>query len=145
MELTSSRRNSDQVLLLGGLVFGLVSLAALRIFDPVKSGLFPPCPLYALTGLYCPGCGSTRAFHYLLHGDFYGAFAMNPLGMLCLPFLIYGGVSYLSFQIRGRYLPRVFIPGRWIWALGVLIVLYGVARNIPIYPFNLLAPGGLLR
>jgi len=145
MELISSRLRQDQVVLYGGALIAAIALAAVRTFDPVTTHIFPACPLYTLTGLYCPGCGSTRAFHYLLHGEFYGAFAMNPLGMLFLPFLIYGGASYLSFQIRGRYLPRVFIPGRWIWALGVLIVLYGVARNIPIYPFNLLAPGGLLR
>ena len=132
-------------MLYGGGLFAVVALVALRLFDPTSSHFFPACPLYAFTGLYCPGCGSTRALHYLLHGDLYAAFAMNPLAILALPFLVYGSVSYLSLQVRGRYLPRVFIPGRWIWALGVLIVLYAVARNIPTYPFNLLAPGGLLR
>ncbi len=145
MELTPSRTKEDAVLLYGGCLFAVAALIALRVFDPSSSHFFPACPLYSLTGFYCPGCGSTRAFHHLLHGDFWAAFAMNPLSMLALPFLLYGGASYFSFQIRGRYLPRVFIPGRWIRALGVLIVLFGIARNIPIHPFNLLAPGGLLR
>jgi len=29
---------------------------------------------------------------------------------------------------------------RWIWALLAAIVAFGVLRNIPIYPFTLLAP-----
>ncbi|RZA12021.1 MAG: DUF2752 domain-containing protein, partial [Lysobacteraceae bacterium] len=28
--------------------------------DPNSSHVLPPCPFHALTGLYCPGCGSTR-------------------------------------------------------------------------------------
>jgi Protein of unknown function (DUF2752) len=42
---------------------------AVGYFDPVNSGLFPVCPLYTLTGFACPGCGLTRAFHSLFHGD----------------------------------------------------------------------------
>lgn len=145
MELIRSRLKEDAILLYGGVLIAATALIALRIFDPTQTHLFPSCPLYKLTGFYCPGCGSTRALHFLLHGDVYSAFAMNPLAILVLPFLLYGGASYLSLQLRGQSLPRVFIPGRWIWALGILIVLYGVARNIPIYPFYVLAPGGLLR
>jgi len=49
------------------------------LYDPAEAHFFPQCPLHALTGLYCPGCGTTRVFHHLLHGDPAGAFAMNPL------------------------------------------------------------------
>ena len=145
MELTSTRLSQDQVLLYSGALIGVVALAALRVFDPATSGVFPPCPLHALTGLYCPGCGSLRAFHQLLHGNLYAAFAMNPLAILTLPFVMYGAASYATFQVRGRYLPRTSLPGHWIWAVGIVIVLYGIARNVPVYPFNLLAPGGLLQ
>ena len=31
-----------------------------------------------------------------------------------------------------------------IRALGVAIVLFGILRNLPVHPFNLLAPGVLL-
>jgi hypothetical protein len=118
-----------------------VALAALRVFDPATSGLFPPCPLRVLTGWYCPGCGSLRAFHQLLHGRFSAAFALNPLAVLALPFLGYGMVSYAVSVLRGSYLPRVFLPAWAIHALAVGIVTFGIVRNIP--AFSLLAPGGL--
>lgn len=31
--------------------------------------LFPPCIFYAKTGFFCPACGGTRAFLYLIHGQ----------------------------------------------------------------------------
>ncbi len=121
------------------------ALVALRLYDPATSLLFPPCPLYKLTGWYCPGCGSLRALHQLLHGNLAAAFAMNPLAVLSLPFLLYGIASFLVFQLRGRFLPRYFIPASSIWVLGALILAFGIARNIPVYPLNLLAPGAMLR
>jgi hypothetical protein len=128
----------------GGIAAG-VGLVALRWFDPATSGIFPPCPLHTLTGLYCPGCGSLRAFHQLLLGNFQAAFAFNPLAVLSLPFLLYGIASYALFRIRRRYLPRWFLPASWIWTLLAAILLFAVLRNIPVHPFNLLAPGGMLR
>jgi Protein of unknown function (DUF2752) len=120
-------------------------LILLRLFDPATSGLFPPCPLHALTGWYCPGCGSLRALHQLLLGNLGAAFALNPLAVLSLPFLVYGMASYGMFQIRRRYLPRWFIPASWIWTLLAAILVFAVLRNIPAFPFDLLAPGGMLR
>lgn len=37
------------------------------------------CPFRAVTGLPCPGCGMTRAFCALGHGDLSGAFGYNAL------------------------------------------------------------------
>jgi len=118
--------------------------AALDFFDPATSGIFPPCPLQYLTGWYCPGCGSLRALHQLLHGNLLAAWELNPLTIVLLPFLAYGVASYVVFKVRGQYLPRLFLPALWIRALCGLIILFGIARNIPVYPFELLAPGGAL-
>jgi len=130
--------------LFAGAAFILTSLAVLRIFDPSVPGMFPPCPFLTLTGLYCPGCGSLRAIHQLLHGNLGNALAFNPFAVLASPFLVYGGLSYAAFRIRGKYLPRIFLPAPWIWILCAAIVVFGIARNLPVHPFNLLAPGALL-
>lgn len=130
--------------LLAALALIVASVVVLRSFDPASSVLFPPCPLHWLTGLYCPGCGSLRAIHQLLRGNLAGAFAFNPFAVLALPFLAYGGLSYAVLRMRGRRLPHVFLPSGWIWTLGVAIVVFGIARNIPMYPFSLLAPGAML-
>ena len=121
-----------------------VAVILLRVFDPATSGVFPPCPLHYLTGWYCPGCGSLRAIHQLLQGNLRVAWAMNPLTVMLAPFLIYGLLSYALFEVRGQALPQPFLRAAWIRALCAVILLFGIARNLPIHPFQLLAPGALL-
>src|SRR5580692_3897196 len=136
------RRNQLLAALLAAIAVGAVLL---EVFDPATSGIFPPCPVRYLTGWYCPGCGSLRAIHQLLEGNLRAAWAMNPLTVILLPFLTYGLASYALFEMRGRGLPRLFLPAVWIRALCVAIVLFGIARNLPLHAFQLLAPGGMLR
>lgn len=127
-----------------GIVATAAGAAMLRFFDPSTSRIFPPCLLHELTGWYCPGCGSLRAVHQLLLGNLSAAFAMNPLTVVLLPFLIYGIASFFSFQLRGRYFPSLALRASQVWGLGSAILLFGIVRNVPVYPFNLLVPGGML-
>jgi len=131
-------------LLAAAALAGIVGLLLLKNFDPAKSGIFPPCPLHFLTGWYCPGCGSLRALHQLLQGDVRAAWAMNPLTMMLLPFIGYGLTSQALSVLRGRGLPGVFLSANMIRFLCAVIVLFGILRNLPVHPFNLLAPGAML-
>ena len=135
---------TEHKLLVATSLLGITGLVILRAFDPSTSGIFPPCPVRYLTGFYCPGCGTLRALHALLQGDLYRAWAMNPFAVTALPFVCYGLASETLSVLRGKGLPQVIVPANWLRALAVAIVLYGVARNLPIHPFNLLAPGALL-
>jgi Protein of unknown function (DUF2752) len=117
----------------------------LWFFDPASAGIFPSCPLRYLTGLYCPGCGSLRAMHQLLHGNVAAAWAMNPLTIILLPFLSYGLTSEALSLWRGAGLPHRSLPASWIWTLCAVIVIFGIVRNVPVHPFDLLAPGAMLR
>lgn len=132
-----------------GLVLAISGAAAaailLWVFDPATSGVFPPCPVRYLTGWYCPGCGSLRALHQLMHGNLRAAWTMNPLALMLSPFLAYGLLSQVLYEIRGRGLPEPFLRTRWIQALCAAILLYGIVRNLPFHPFDLLAPGAMLR
>lgn len=120
------------------------AILVLRLFDPASSHLFPPCPFLWLTGWYCPGCGSLRAVHQLLEGNFRQAMAYNPFAVLSSPFLAYGAASRAFFQLRGRYLPHLFVRAEWIRALGVTIVIFAILRNLPGHAFHWMAPGALL-
>ena len=111
-------------------LFAAVGLAIVFAVDPTRVSLFPPCPLHRYTGLWCPGCGTTRALHQLLHGNLAAAFRFNPLAISLLPV-----VGYLA--VRGESLALKPI---WIWTLLGVVVVFGVLRNIPVYPFTLLAP-----
>jgi len=116
------------------------ALVVLYRYNPIGSSIYPQCPLYATTGIYCPGCGSLRAIHQLAHGELLAALSFNPLMIISLPFLIYAFVSRAWQSFRGRSLPGVFLSRSWIMAIFWLIMAYWVLRNVPAYPFNLLAP-----
>lgn len=126
-------------------LLGVVGIVLLHHYDPATSGIFPVCPLHYFTGMYCPGCGSLRAIHHLLHADWRDAWAMNPLTCLLLPFLGYGLLSEALSHFTGRELPQPFLRASAIRVLGAVIVLFGILRNLPIHPFDLLAPGAMLR
>lgn len=116
------------VLLAGGAAY-------LFFFQPGRSGVFPACPFRALTGLNCPGCGTTRGLHQLLHGNFVAAFELNPLMFLMLPILGYCLVAYTRSVITGRPMPQLSISPNYGWLLAVVILGFWVFRNTSVYPF----------
>jgi Protein of unknown function (DUF2752) len=121
---------------------GVIVVAAiiLYFYNPSSSSIYPPSPFRALTGLYCPGCGTLRALHQLLHGHILKAFELNPLMMFAMPYLIYSYVSYSAPVILGQKIPQIFIKPNWIWLILKIILGYWVLRNIPFAPFSWLAP-----
>src|SRR6476646_11756481 len=70
-------------------------------FDPTTTHFLPVCPLYALTGFACPGCGMTRAFHALFHGDFLTALDFNALVPVFAVLLGFFFVSLVLYAVRG--------------------------------------------
>ncbi len=114
-----------------------VGAAYVFIFEPGKTGFFPACPFRMLTGFTCPGCGSTRGLHRLLHGDVIGAFEFNPLFVVSLPFLIYAFVRYSNAIMRGRPIKGNQLNAKYIWVMFVVILSFWIFRNTPFYPFKI--------
>lgn len=116
----------------------VIAVTAYYFFFPAVA--FLPdmqCLLYRSTGLYCLGCGGQRAFHALLHGDVAVAAHNNLLIFLVLPLV---GAKLLE-EITGRKtFPEFFYTRRFLLPLVVFVVLFTVIRNIPVEPFNCLAP-----
>jgi len=101
-------------------------LVAVR--DPHQGG-YPICPVLALTGMACAGCGGLRAAHDLATGDLASAWAMNPLLTVAMPV---AAVLWLVWLIRSaRGLPA-WQPPAWVWIGTVLAVLaFSILRNLP--------------
>lgn len=83
----------------------------------------------------------TRATYLALHGDFSSAFRMNPLGVVLFPVALAACAIQLGAWALGKQVPPLS-PARWhlAWWFFGLLVLYTVLRNIPAWPFTLLAP-----
>jgi hypothetical protein len=120
-------------LLIGALA--VLSTALLFWFDPTRYHLYPVCLFHRVTGWLCPGCGSLRALHQLLHGHFVTAFRFNPLLLISL--LAAGGfmgrqaLRYLRNQPSFRAVRPV-----WLWLWLALAVVFTIWRNIPGLPLS---------
>ena len=104
-------------------------------FEPGKTGVFPVCIFRLLTGFTCPGCGSTRAMHQLLHGHFLAAFMLNPLFLIAIPFLLFALLRYSVVVMRGGVPRQNVLPGSFIYGLFFVIVSFWIFRNTSFYPF----------
>lgn len=102
----------------------------LALVDPRNPGHYPTCPTLALTGTYCPGCGSLRAINRLVHGDLAGAWDYNILLVLVAPWLVWRWVKWLLAAI-GRPVTTPRVPGWALYALAALVIAYWVLRNVP--------------
>ncbi len=78
----------------------------------------PTCPMHAMLGIPCPGCGLTRSIILLAHGNLGGSLEMNRMG------LIFGLAILAQFPYRIAALAR---PGRTIlsrpWTKGIAAAL----------------------
>jgi len=137
----SASSTSVRILAAAGAVGTAVGAGVVAYFDPSKSTFIPVCPLLRLTGFACPGCGLTRGFHALFHGDIIPAIDFNLLVPLWAVVFGWIFISLILLAIRGRGLPSAWLtrPAVLTSLLGVLIV-FGMLRNIPAWPFTILFP-----
>ena len=113
------------------LVLGAAACIVLLIAPPGSTlgKWLPKCMFHQLTGLYCPGCGATRALSALLHGDVLVSLHNN---LLLFPLL-----ASIAFMIVK---PGISLKRPVAIAILAAVLLFTVLRNIPVAPFTYLAP-----
>lgn len=121
-------------------IFAALALGVLFFFDPSRYAFYPACPFHELTGLNCPGCGSLRAVHQLIHGHLAAAFRLNPFLGIALPVMLLAMAKNAIQQLRGAAEERKAVSPFWIWLLLAALILFTVLRNLPLAPFIWLAP-----
>jgi hypothetical protein len=120
---------------------GAVALLAIaaRALGPGMLRHLPACPLHEWTGLYCPGCGTTRAIYHLLRGEWLAACSANLLAVVAM---VLGAIAWITrpwLELRLACLgPRSRVVALLAGAL--IVVVFGVLRNLSGTPFGWLAP-----
>jgi hypothetical protein len=118
--LTSAQRTT---VALGGAATAVVAIA-----NPNTTHV-PLCPLHAMTGLWCPFCGSLRAVFELTRGRIGLALHDNVILVAALPLLLVVWLDAVRRQNReqpARHWPRV------VWLVAVAVVfLFAIVRNLP--------------
>ncbi len=122
-----------------GITVAVAALAALYVFDPATTAFFPSCPLRAWTGWSCPGCGTLRALHALLHGSPLAALRANALATVA------------AFALTLAWLHDRVAPGALPWLTRLhdtplvathvaVAIAFGGLRNVPMIPFSWFTP-----
>ena len=88
-------------------------------YDPSVTAFYPRCVFHSLTGWQCPGCGTTRALHQLLHGHFRDAFRFNAMLFVFAPFLA-------TAAAKPEWFRRAWVG----WTALMLVVGWWILRNL---------------
>lgn len=114
----------------------MVAAAAITLFiflylavDPAQTWWMPKCPVFVLTGLQCPGCGSQRALHALLHGDAAAAAGHNAFLLLAIPYIILLAIAE-GLKNRRPALYRILAGAPAVIAFLSLALLWTLFRNL---------------
>lgn len=125
-------------------ILGIISICVILIFFLVlywlNIDIFHidiPCPIYSTTGFYCPGCGGTRAFKFLLQGDIlnslkYHPFVVYAIGMGSI-YLILNTISL----IRGKGFTGMKVKSIYFLLAPVIIVGQFLIKNLIILLFGI--------
>ncbi len=122
----------DKKIWIGLAVAGIVTAGVmLFLYNPGDELFAPKCLFKLVTGWECPGCGSSRALHHLLHLRLGQAWGYNPLMILAMPLVALLG--YLEIFGGRRRFPMLYDKLTSRVCLAVIfsvIVLFWIGRNI---------------
>lgn len=99
--------------------------------DPEEHAIFPKCLFYSLTGLQCPGCGSQRAIHHLLNGEFAEALRYNALSVIAIPYIVLGAIL-LCLKEPGSHIIKLrdtLYRGNAVYIVLFIILSFWIIRN----------------
>jgi len=123
-------------------VLALLAAGVVVLFtlDPARHGFYPRCVFHSVTGLHCPGCGALRGAHLLMHGHLTEALRMNALVFLFLPVAVVFSFLKRRALAEGADARGFVVKPRWLWTVLAIAFVFWILRNLPFYPFTLLAP-----
>ena len=135
-------RKNKKIITVAVTLAAIGAILVLYFYNPLTAGFYPRCPSKLLTGFDCPGCGSLRALHSGLNGDFAAAWHYNPAVFFGLALLAMIGVASIhrtkplasrapaSIIHLSRSMASVTDNRYFAISILVAVILWTVFRNI---------------
>lgn len=125
---------------------GLLFLGAATAMIPVMRHYMMPmleklpwgCVLYRLLGVYCPGCGGTRAVNALLHGHIITSLWYHPLIVYCVALYLGYMISwtFARFRMFGLRRGMKFRAG-YLYGMLVVVAVNFILKNVLKFCFGI--------
>ena len=118
---------------------GVLLLLVRRQLPPAVAALWSvPCMFHAVTGLYCPGCGGTRAVALLLRGEIGASFWYHPIVGYGAAVYLWFMVSHTAERLTGhRWRIGMRYRNRYLWIALVIAVVNVAAKDIALAVFHI--------
>ncbi|OZE80360.1 DUF2752 domain-containing protein [Rhodococcoides fascians A21d2] len=126
--MTAPTRSRSIAAPLGVAAAAVGGAVLLHVRDP-RTSTYLPCPFHALTGLWCPGCGATRALGDLSRGDVAAAASSNVVAVVLAIVAVGVWALWLRARWTGRSLPRPRFTRPTVIVLIAVLAAFTVVRN----------------
>lgn len=88
-----------------------------------------PCLFQMMTGLYCPGCGGTRAVRALLSGHPVLSFLYHPVVPYMASVAVWAAASWILYFATGNRRFRPEPDDRIAYAAAGIVILNFIIKN----------------
>lgn len=123
-----SRNRVNPIVAVAVALVTVLALGTVYYFLCTRTSFGIPCLVYELTGIRCPGCGITRMFIALFHGNFREAFMYNQIMFFLWPFIVFEILYLIYMWADARKVSRINLILLYV-VFGLLLV-FSVVRNV---------------
>ncbi len=131
MSQNRNRKQEKDIYICGLILLGLlVFWAGAERFLGLEFSL-PPCVFHRLTGLYCPGCGGTRACRLLLSGHIFQSFLYHPGVLVAAGLYAWFMLSHtIEILSKGRLRIGLLYTDKFLYLEAGVILLQCFVKNM---------------
>lgn len=123
------KKRKSLIIIIILVIMAIMGLFLVKNHNPEEESFFIPCMFNKLTGLKCPGCGITRAMHYLVNGNIKKAIWYNIMLVPGAFILLYSSYRYIRYIVKNEEIINKPLEIILIIYL-IMLILFMIARNI---------------